>query len=321
MILADLERRVQRWVEESRPFLAMFGAFAGLLDAAVEGVYEARKAALPGQVDLPGVEGLGGFDVVDALPYIGRDRGIAQGPAELPWDYAAELRGWRESKARAGTPAEILSQLAAVLGPDLSTPLRIFDLHGNWWTRDSDGTISWINADGAGLTFGTDGSITPDATVAPIPDWDSVTDPPTGDQGDVTRWFVVIYPPAAGPYLTDTDHTFLDPGLVDDGWDNLTVSTYADSPDAGTVGTNANIQLVETVRGALNAWGTPGNNPAYVIVSFDITAFDPTQASPVYPDDGTWGHHTKYDAGTNSRIIARFEDAEYWPGAPGGEAP
>jgi len=117
-----------------------------------------------------------------------------------------------------------------------------------------------------------------------------------------------------------TDHTFADPGRVNDGWNDLTHATYLDSPDAGTVGTNAPHQLVEQVRAVIEDHRAAGFLCAWIVVCFDPDAFAPDGSSlSAYPD-GRWGSCSRHDTGLNARVPSRFRAAEYWPAAPGGRA-
>src|SRR5689334_12421730 len=96
-------------------------ALASTVDALIDGIFDGRSAALPGQVKIPGVAGLGGFDSVDALPLIGRDRRIVRGWTETSWDYAERLRLWRSPDKgwlRAGTAFGLLWQIRGILGPN-----------------------------------------------------------------------------------------------------------------------------------------------------------------------------------------------------------
>lgn len=294
-----------------------------LHDAFAEAVEETRLAGMPGQVDDDIAPNLGDFHSVDALWLIGRDRRIQRGLAETSAAYALRLRRWLDSWSASGTVLGVLDALAGAVDAPGQTPpmIRIFNLHGDWWTRESDGTIVYQNSTGTGWRYSrADGTLTPDTTAAVVADWDSATDPPPGDQGDPTRFYAVIYTPAASPYLTATDGVFGDPGVIDDGYNDFTHGTYSGSPDAGTVGTNAPHQLLERLRGAVESQRAAGFKCAYFILAFDPSSFNPDGSSTYYPG-GTWGHHTTYSSFLKRRLIARDPTAEYCPATPGGRAP
>ncbi len=321
MILEAIERLVPDWMfdEGRRHYGVLMQGIAVLLDAAADAIGEARKASMPAQVDIPGIEGLGGFDSVDALPLVGRDRSIRQGLTEPPWDYAGRVRRWLEAWARSATAPELLDQLAAILGP--SPPiLRIVDTFGSWWTRYTDGSFDLLTqtADGFHWVPAT-GEISALSDIPHAWDWDSVSAPPPPDQDDDGRFWLVIYAPCNLPYLAGTDLTFDDDGTLGDFALRPGVSGAGIGPDAGTVGAAAPWKLVELVRNLIQEWRTMGVPCKHVIVTFDPDSFNPlTDSTPTSVPDGKWGWHSWHDVGTNTRLPGRFPNAEYWPGTPGG---
>lgn len=307
-----------------------FKLVARYIDAMVEFADEARLAGMPGQLELQGVPNLGEtFLSVDALKHIGSDRMVIQGLAESYGAYAARLRRYREDWARAGIVFGLLDAVAGVLDAPGQTPprLRLVSTKGTeatWFTREPDGTVRKQSSSGIGFYLAPDGTSGIDAAAAHTWDWDSVTVPPPPDQGDDTRAWLIIEWPTCGPYLTDTDHTGADPGLAGDGWNDLTHGSYNGLPDAGTCGTNASIQMVESVRGTVEQRRCAGYLVAYIIVApASAAAFKPdgSSAGPNAYPNGKWGYCSTYDVASNSRIPARFDGARYWPGAPGGRAP
>lgn len=300
---------------------AYLDVIAATFDALVELADEARQAALPGQVGDDIAPNLGGFWSVDALPMIGRDRLIRQGLAETPADYAARLRRWRDAWSTSGACFGLLDQLAGVLSaPGQAAPvLRIVNGAGRWWTRESNGTFRFNTPAGDGFYFTPAGEAGLDTTAAHAWDWDSTTDPAPEDAGDPSRHWIIVYPPAAGEYLTSDGGA---PGsvVVDAAWDHRLFGGYGGSPWAATCGSNAPISLLESIRGVVAEWRAAGFRCAYVIFAFDADAFAPDGSSTgdnPYPD-GSWGHHTRHNTTTNEQEIARFADAEYCPAAPGG---
>lgn len=304
-------------------YLQLVGA---VVDALQELAEDAHLAALPGQVELDGVPNLGGFYSVDALDFIGRDLGIPRGLAESAGAYALRLRRAVDSWQLGGTAWGILDSLAGVLDAPGQTPprLRLVTREGWWYTRESDGTRRLQTPLADGFVIAPDGTVTADATVAHAFDWSSNSFPQAPNQADGTRSWIIVEWPTSGPYLTDTDHLYEDPGRCGDGWDDLTHGGYEGSPNAGTVGTNAPIQLVELMRHAVELQRASGFLVAYfIVVRASDAQFKPDGSSigtNAYPD-GQWDYCSKYDAATQSRVPSRNPLAEYWPAAPGGRAP
>lgn len=336
-ILDRIDGLVPRWMTElpRRAFGLLMSAPAMLVDAAFsEYVNVTRLAVMPGQVMAPGIDGLGGFDNVDALPLIARDRLVFPGLTEMPWDLAARLRRYQDDWAVAGSAYGILNELAAVMEPN--PPLmRIVTTGGQWTTRDADGTIHFQTETGVGFDLAPDGTSAPNATFTEGWNWDGGTLPVPPDQGDSSRAFLIIYPPACSPFLTTDDGTGNDDGQAGDAWNNPNVNLEDgtpfpghEAPTAGTCGTNAPVEFVELIRGVIRQRECAGYRMAWIIIAFNGGAFLPdgssnTTASGVgseYPD-GLWGWHTKFDAATNSQIQTRNSTAEYWPGSPGGNLP
>ena len=83
MLLDLLEETLPEWMfQPARAQWSTLMATVALgFDFLVEGVYQARLAAMPGQVDTSVAPNMGGFLAVDALGHIGRDRRIRRGRA------------------------------------------------------------------------------------------------------------------------------------------------------------------------------------------------------------------------------------------------
>lgn len=326
MGLYDIARSVfAGWIND--PARAHWGRYIDVMaltvDVLVELVDEVVTASRPGQVELDGVPNLGGYWSVDALKFIGEDRLVFRGLAETSGHYAERLRKYRDNWRLAGTVVGLLDELAGALtwsggGPPL---LRMVSSAGVWWTREPDGTYRMQTTTGKGFSLDPDGTCAPDTTTAHAWDWDSASDPAPPDQGDGTRGTLLVYAPAAYPYLTDDDDTCADPGVVGDGW-NDPVGGYEGSPWAGTVGTNAPISLVENVRAVVQQRRAAGYLIPWIAICFDPNSFKPNGTSTgtnAYPD-GHWGYSSKYDSGTNTMVPSRLATAEYWPSEPGGIA-
>lgn len=331
MLLEVLESIVPHWMvtDPRAAFLRLMAGPAALLDGIGEVVYQARMASLPGQVRTAGVPGLGGFDSVDALFLIARDRLVTPAQVfglpwvtEKPWDLAKRLQRWRDDWINNTGAFGLLDQLAAVLIPTVPV-LRLVYRGTNgltsWFTRELDGTRRLQRSDSNGFYYnpGT-GTVGNDFTAAQAWDWDDTSIPATPDQSDESRVWIVAYVPAATPYVTTTDLTCNDVGVVDDAWDNPTAQVLG-QPTAGTVGTNAPVGFVSLVQNVLIQRHTAGCKIAYLIIAFDTASFNPDGTSTAgssasaYPD-GTWGWASAPGtvSGAATRIAARLQTAEYW---------
>lgn len=329
-LLEKLNGIVVRWMLTAPRdrFERLMSGPAAMLDALGEAVDQARFAALPGQGRVAGVPGLGGFDSVDALFLIARDRLVT--PAQIfslpwvtekPWQLALRLRNWRDDWVNNVGAFGLLDQIAAVMVPTIPV-LRLVQLSGTggavtaWFTRETDGTKRLQRSDGNGFAIAPDGTVTSDTTVAHVWNWDSTSNPSPPDQFDYSRSWVVAYPPAATPYLTDTDGIFTDPGVFGDAWDDPTAQVEGQSIE-GTIGTNAPVGFVSLVQNIILQRRTAGAKTVRLVVAFDPFSFDPDGTSTpgasrsAYPN-GEWAWDTCPDDGLGERVVARLQTAEYW---------
>jgi hypothetical protein len=320
MLLEKVESLIPPWfLEPARvQYSQLMAAFAATLDALGEAVYSARRSGMPGQVEIPGIPGLG-FDDVTALPLLGRDRRIIKGLSESWASFAGAIRGSRASWQRSATTYELLGQLARVLGP---TAPRLFTVcpGGTWWVLDTAGIYYQYNTTGTGFSYNpSTGDVEPLSEVAHPWDWDSASVPPQPDQNAPGRVWIGVDVPYNVPYGAGDDGAFDSPGLVDDYWNNLMTSGAGESPTAGTIGLTSPWMQVELIRNVAAEWRSSGLVLQKVIVVLDTTSFRPTtDSTPTSIPNGKWAWHSTYDIGTNSRITARFPSAEYIPGMPGG---
>lgn len=210
-----------------------------------------------------------------ALPRIGRDRLIPRGFSETDEGYGSRLILWREDWKHAGGAYAIMSQLRAFL-TGYDNTIRLVNQQ-----RLSTGESKW-------RTLEMDD--TRSATTNGNWNWD-------GDFATWARVWPIIY---ADPIL-ERDGTWGD----GEAWgDNPTQSW----------GSTASPELVDAVRvilgqgpGAVSAEGFA----PFVVVSFDNSAFSPTDSAPPMPD-GTWGGAYKVVA--DVAVPARDPRAIYWPG-------
>jgi len=308
MLLADIAGLLPQWMLTTarRGFAGLMAGQAALVDALTEAIQEGRLAVLPGQLDVPGGNG---FDNFDALPLIGRDRGIRQGLLESPFDYAARLRAWMDEWAASATPFEVLDQLAAILSPNPPV-LRLVNGSGTWWTRSTSGDFILQTANGDGFLYNTNGSLSTASTNAHAWVWDTLADPKPYGFGDDQRFWIIIYAPCNAPLLSGISGTIGDGRLIGMG---------KGGPDATTIGTVAPSIETELIRNIVQEWRSAGLRCSHIIITFGaaIDYFNPDGSSPDYPD-GTWGWPCKVIA--NIMSPARVTYARFWRAEPGGVA-
>lgn len=180
----------------------------------------------------------------DALPYHGRDRGIARGPGESEDAYRARLLSWRSTWNGSGVGRAMLDEIAAFLTP-AAARLRIWTQTGVVYTRETDGTFVVTR-------------------VSPtLWNWDGRADL-------YMRFWVVIYSVGGVPWSRD--------GTWNDGehWgDNATTSTW---------GSTATQNDVAGIRAIIDSRKPAQSVCTNIIISFDSAAFSPTDSSPPLPD-------------------------------------
>lgn len=283
-----------------------------VMDNVLDSMLRASLAAMPLQVDASDYAAGGPAPNVDALPYIGRNRGLRPGKHEPAHMYAARLRDWHEAKRTAGTPGGLLHALRAVLAP---TPPKVRLVRGGypgagegyWWTLDDTG-LRYQTWEGKGVFWPADGSApVADATVAHAWDWDSEYWYPPEPIPDPSRLWAIIYAPVT-PELTTFEGQFGD-GL----------SVYGEKDANGdklTTGTTATAPYVETVRAVCEDFKAAGCTVSHVVVTLTSTLFDPADPGSLNWPDGWWKYHGKIidDAGTLRRVRARTTRARYWKG-------
>lgn len=329
-ILEQLQNLVPRWMVTAprQAFAALMSGPAAMLDALTEASQQARIAALPGQSRLGNIPGLGGYDSVDALFPIARDRLVTPAQVdslpwviEKPWQLALRLRNWRDDWTNNTGPFGLLDQLAYVMGPTI--PILRFVQASNgitsWYTRSPNGDRRLQRSDGNGWAYTlATGALVTDTTTAQAWNWDSTSTPPPPDQNDQSRGWLIAYAPFGGAYVTRNDLTFADLGVVDDAW-NSPAAQVNGQPTAGVCGSNAPAGYVTLVQNIVSQRRTAGCKIVYLIVAFDAASFNPDGSSSAgasltaYPA-GAWGWDTTpgTSGGAPTRLIARLQTAEYW---------
>lgn len=202
-------------------------------------------------IRFPQQDPLGTPAPADALAAMGRDRRVVKGFGESDESYARRLRRWLDDRRKAGNPFALMERLAEYTGEGCK--FRTFDNTGNCFTRETDGSTSYL------LSVASGGGS------ASTWVWD-------GDTSKWSRFWVVIYPPASlwtvGPNYGDGD-TYGQTGL--------------------TWGATATPEQVNTIQRIVNDWKPAGTRCVNIIIAFDPNSFDPEATEP----DGLWGKWSK----------------------------
>lgn len=196
----------------------------------------------------------------EALPLIGRDRGIVRGINETNAAYAARLLTWLSEWDGAGNPFTIMRQVRAYLAP-FTPRIRIVNDSGTWYTLEADGTTSIVQ------TWPSSNWV-----------WDG------NDAAHPTRFWIIIYS-LSGPWSPT--------GNWGDGndWGDR-VRTW------GTTATPDQVLQLRAIVDAWKSAGDCCQNIiiAFDGTSFDPTGVPLSAGLP----DGTWGNWSKVVAGVRS---------------------
>lgn len=218
------------------------------------------------------------------LATIGNDRLIPQGANELPASYAARLKTAYDGWQLAGSARSLLSQVLGNLSP--ATPLIRVVSNGN--STAGPGGTPWDTY----LSGATPITTIPSHSLVQPANWN------WDGQGFAwwRSWFI-IYSSSGSPFTNE--------GTWGDG------KTYG---DGGTWGTNATQGQVSAIQSILKLWKPANDQVLNVIINFDSTLFDMTQAfgSAKLPDSN-FGGWAKQVGGVS--VPARFASAAYWDGA------
>jgi len=205
----------------------------------------------------------------DALPYIGRDRVIIRGPLEPAASYRLRLLLWIEAWLGSGVGRAMLDQIAGFLTPRAAR-IRIWTQVGVIYTREADG------------------SFTIERVAGDLWNWD-------GQTSMWARFWVVIYSIADVPWTRHPPY-----GGTSGTWGSRTGLTW---------GSSATVAEARSIRGIIDEFKPALSKCQNVIISFDATAFAPTDTAPPLPA-GTWGEY--WD--TASLSANRDRRALYWKG-------
>lgn len=206
-----------------------------------------------------------GIGTPDADYLIGIDMQIDRGPNETSTHYETRLRKAVDSHRIQGSPPELLRQLLAWFSPSTVTPLRLVSDSAVWHEIDTSTEVVTKTVVGTNWT------------------WDSFT-----WNGTTGRWHRgwVIIDSSSGPWANDG--VWGDPGTYGDG---------------GTWGCTATPAEVVSIRNIVDRWKPAHITCMNIIVTFDASLFERTDASPPNPD------------GTSDAAAWRVGyDAAFWKG-------
>lgn len=214
----------------------------------------------------------------DALAAIGRARGVRRGLNESAASYANRCLRWLDDRKTQGSPFALMQKLAEYTGPGCK--FRTVDTRGNWYTREVDGSTSYVLKRANW-------------------EWDDhPVDIPSG-KNRWSRFWVFIYPPA----------TLWTPQPFD--WGDVAGPDWGDPVD--TWGTTATGDQVKTIQAIVNEWKPAGTRCVNIIIAFDPASFDPAAAvdDPGMPN-GQWEFDGRVVGGV--MVPARLDTARYWDG-------
>lgn len=174
----------------------------------------------------------------DAIPKIGRDRRVIRGLVETPDAYVARLLRWLDDRKQAGSPFALLQKLAEYTGP---VPMwRTVDARGNWFTRQPDGTESFLLNQGNW-------------------NWDGI------DPARWSRFWVIVYPNGLWARWPND-------------WGDAAGPDW--SEQTGSLGTTTPAEVVSTIRAIVADWKPDGTRCVNVIEALDPASFSPSSPEP-----------------------------------------
>ena len=137
----------------------ILGTLIAFLDTALSNFDEASNAAV-------------GRGTVDALTYVGDERGVIRGRLDDDASYRVKLRGWIQARQEDGSQLGLAKRIWEYLG---DSRVRVVNRAGHWITIETDGSVSVTDASW---------------------DWDSVSNPERNDPLN-PYWsdeWIIIYP-------------------------------------------------------------------------------------------------------------------------------
>lgn len=226
-----------------------------------------------------------------ALPYIGADRLIPQGPGEPISSYRVRLQRAFPSWAHAGSPFGILSSVLPMFLP-LTPVVRTVSDKSDWDSYQA----------------GADPTKPPDHEFVTAQNWNWDND--TYDAGPQSliriaqwwRWWLILF--AVSPNSWCTKGPVIGAGQ---GW-----KIGPNNPRS--IGLSVPASTIQSIRQIVNQWMRAGSWCRWIIVSFNAGEWDPSQpADGVHNPQGTFGPWCTVVNGVYTPT--RFSDSRYCDGA------
>lgn len=213
-----------------------------------------------------------GYGTADALPYLGNDKQILRGANESEESFIARLQAAWTTWGTAGNAISVIKSLLGYVSPN--TPVIRYVTEG----LDELGNpiADWVTIEDGSVTF----------YRASPSNWD-------WDGGDPNwRFWIITYFTAGFTQKTWDDGHFYDDGT---SWGCAEPSTVA-----------------EDIRSIVSKMKAAGSECVNIIVSWNISDFDPTSAPGAPMPDGTWGRLSRNVGGT--QVPTRNTNALYFKG-------
>lgn len=250
------------WVG-SRFLFAIAAQLDALATDAIQGI-GARYAAGPPPK-------LGALRTPEALPLLGRDRGILRGFAESDASHIERLQRYLDDYPRAGNAYALMEQVRGYLSPH-APRLRVVNDGNAWRTINVDGSKEYARASPA--------------------NWNWSNEP-----AKVSRCWLVIYPPfglwQAGPTVGDA-----------------ALWSGAIGTPGYTIGSTATPDQLQDLRSIIATFKGAASKYEAIVLAFDAASFDPAAApGAAGMPSGTWGDgidHNGVPAGATRLNTARY---------------
>jgi hypothetical protein len=262
-----------------------------VVDAMADGAALAVLARFPDQAPF------------DAFPWLALDRQIDQGYAESLSHYIGRLKQWLDLWEWAGLPVGILMALLGYVYP-IAPEILVVWTYAQTFSLQQPQTTWWTYASGAPEPMPYPNTIPTEPAYLEVQppnwQWDSVSAPLLYPGGWYRMW-VVIFSIGGSPWAAPTAT-----------WGGG--ATWGDGTCWGWSGTATQGASISTL---CRKWKAAHCSIPVVIVSYDATMFDSTQAfgSAKLPD-GTWGRFGKVANGVYVPARPPSSTCSFLPGAP-----